>query len=67
MSKRTGSVKFTIRKDRKSGFTIRSRNGKVVHGDHQGYERHSGAVAGLYALQRAVNEAVDKYEKELGL
>lgn len=62
--KKRALVEFTRRADNAHGIQIRAGNGEIVHGDHQGYASKRGAVAGLYALQRAINDAVARYEEE---
>lgn len=62
--KKRAQVEWTRRVDELHGFRIQAANGEIVHGDHQGYASKRGSVGGLYALQRAVNEAVTRYEEE---
>lgn len=62
--KKRALVEFTRRSDELHGFRIQAANGEIVHGDHQGYASKRGARSGLYALQRAVNDAIIRLDEE---
>ena len=63
MTKKRAKAEFTRRKDMTHGLRIVAANGEIVHGDHQGYASKRGVTRGLYALKRAVNDAVAAYEE----
>lgn len=56
MSKRTGKVEYTKRKDGTHGFRIKAANGEIV-ASGEGYLRSGGAKRGFQAVVRAVAQA----------
>lgn len=61
MSKRTGKVEYTKRKDGTHGFRIKAGNGEIV-ASGEGYTRKHGAKRGFKAVVDAVTQA---YLKEI--